>query len=194
MNQLKRIAGVALAAAALAVTVGAGSASATTLEEGGTTQNRSVEINLRLASFTKSVLSRTDGSLANECAESSVWAFTTSPYTGATVTAPVSSLSFTNCTRPVSVHFSGTLHVAHIAGTTDGTVSSSGAQVTVGSPFGTLTCSTGFGVDIGRLTGKSWGWSTLDVNAVLNCGFLVPSATWKATYETTHAPGLGVSA
>jgi hypothetical protein len=63
------------------------------------------------------------------------------------------------------------------------------AEVTVGSPFGNLTCKTGSGTTIGRLTGKGSGGGAaiLDVNAVLNCGFLVPSASWKGTYELTGA-------
>ncbi|MDQ2629615.1 MAG: hypothetical protein M3Y75_01380 [Actinomycetota bacterium] len=193
MKQLKRIAATALTAAALAVTLGAGSASATTLEIEGVTQNQSVDINLGLALGSSAVLSRTDGSLANTCTNSRIRGSTVT-YTGATVTTWANTLSFESCERWVTVHFPGKLHIEHIGGTTDGTVSSSGAEVTVGSPFGTLNCKTGFGVDLGRLTGSKWGWAMLDVNAVLNCGFLVPSATWKATYETTWAQGLGVSA
>jgi hypothetical protein len=32
----------------------------------------------------------------------------------------------------------------------------------------------------------------MDINAVLNCGFLLPSATWKGSYTVSSA--LGVSA
>ena len=194
MKQLKRIAVSALAAAALTVTIGAGSASATTIEVEGVTQNKSVDVNLRLAIGTSTVLSLTDGSLANTCTSSRIRGTTQSPFSGTTVTTWANTLSFESCTRPVTVHNAGALHVQYISGTTNGTVSLSGAEVTVGSPIGTLTCKTGFGVDLGTLTGSSAGWAYLDVNAVLNCGFLAPSASWKGTYETTWAEGLGVSA
>ncbi|MDQ2631223.1 MAG: hypothetical protein M3Y75_09695 [Actinomycetota bacterium] len=192
MKFLKMLGLAAVAAMALTAFT-AGSASATTLEVGGVTQNKAVTIEASLASGTSAVLSRTDGSLANTCTTSTVKGSTT-VFTGTTVTGPISSLTFSNCTRPVTVHKAGTLHVAHIAGTTDGTVTSSGAEVTVGSPFGTLTCVTGTGVDIGRLTGKAAGSATMDINAVLNCGFLVPSAKWAGTYTITSPAGLGVSA
>lgn len=195
MKHLKRIAALALAATAFAMIAGAGSASATTIEIEGVTKNESVRIELRLSLGTSTILSRTDGSLANTCGGSEL-SGSTGPFTftGATVTTWVNTLFFYWCERTVTVHKAGTLHIAHIAGTTNGTLSSSGAEVTVGSPFGTLNCKTGSGVDIGTLTGKEWGWSTVHINAVLNCGFLVPSATWKGTYETVFAPGLGVSA
>ena len=193
MKYLK-ILGLAAVAAMALTAFTAATASATTLEVAGATQNKSVTLDASLASGTKAVLARTDGSLANECAASTVQGSTVSPFTGATVTGPISSLSFTECTRPVTVHKAGTLHVAHIASTTNGTVSSSGAEVTVGSPFGTLTCVTGAGVDLGTLTGKKEGSAVMDINAVLNCGFLVPSATWKGTYTVTSPAGLGVSA
>ncbi|HEX6204942.1 MAG TPA: hypothetical protein VFZ29_03950, partial [Solirubrobacterales bacterium] len=81
-----------------------------------------------------------------------------------------------------------------IPGTTNGTVFSEEAEITVGSPFGTLNCKTNAGVDLGTLTGTKEGHATIDVNAVLNCGFLMPSATLKGTYTVTSPTGLGVSA
>lgn len=192
MKYLK-ILGLAAVAAMALTAFAAATASATTLEVAGVTQNKSVTLDASLASGTKAVLARTDGSLANECAASTVQGSTASPFTGATVTGPISSLSFTICERAVTVHKAGTLHVAYKSGT-DGTVSSSGAEVTVGSPFGTLNCKTGEGVDIGTLTGKKEGNAVMDISAVLNCGFLVPSATWKGTYTVTSPAGLGVSA
>ncbi|MDQ2630265.1 MAG: hypothetical protein M3Y75_04710 [Actinomycetota bacterium] len=179
------------AAAAMAFTaLASSSASATTALEVGGEYKSSVFIIASLASGTSAVLSRTDGSLANTCTVSEVLGDTETP-TGATVTGAVDSLTFLNCTRTVTVHQKGTLHIEHISGT-NGTVSSSGAEVTVGSPFGTLNCKTGAGVDIGTLTGVKAGQATMDVNTVLNCGFLVPSATWKGTYTITSPSGLGV--
>jgi hypothetical protein len=166
----------------------------TTLEVGGTPKGEKVEVTASLLSGSSSILSRTDGTLANTCTQSHASASTESPYHGAGVTGPISSLSFSNCTRPVAVHQAGKLFIEHIAGTTDGTVSSEEAQITVGSPFGTLNCKTGQGTDLGRLTGKASGNATLDVDAIIDCGFLVPSARWNATYEITSPSGLGVTA
>ncbi|MDQ2631222.1 MAG: hypothetical protein M3Y75_09690 [Actinomycetota bacterium] len=190
MKYLKMLGLAAVAAMAMAAFT-AGTASATTLSEGGAAKNSAVTISASLASGTSAVLSRTDGSLANTCTVSNVSGETDSPYTGATVTGGIDSLSFESCTRTVTVHQKGTLHVAHSGGE-NGTVSSSGAEVTVGSPFGTLNCKTGTGTTLGTLTGGASGHATMDINAVLNCGFLVPSASWKGTYTVTSPTGLGV--
>ncbi|HEY5943194.1 MAG TPA: hypothetical protein VIT89_10075 [Solirubrobacterales bacterium] len=189
--------GLAAAAAVVFTAFAASSASATTLEVGGVPQNSAVAIEMSLKPGTSTIWSRTDGSLAGTCTASTLKGATVTPFTGATVTGPISSLTFTPCERPVTVHKAGTLHVAHIAGTTDGTFTSSGAEVTVGSIFGTLNCKTGTGVDLGRLTGTDGTPSThaeMDINAVLDCGFLVPSASWKGTYTVTSPTGLGVVA
>lgn len=204
MKHLQRIAASAFVATALLVIAGPGSASATTIEVEGVKQNQSVQIRLRVSIATSAVLSRTDGSLANKCKTSLIQTSTEKDegglgdYSGPSVTGVVSSLAFTECERAVTVHKAGILHISHNAGTTNGTVSSSGAEVTVGSPFGTLNCKTGSGVDIGTLTGSSGGIissiTELHVNAVLNCGFLVPSATWIGTYEPTFGEAVGVVA
>lgn len=192
MTHLKMLGLAAVAAIALMASA-AGSASATTLEVGRVTQNSSVSVSAE-AVFSSAIIARTDGSLANACCFNSLGWVTFGPYTGTSVTGPVTILSFTGCERTVTVHKSGTLHVERIFGSTDGTVSSSGAEITVGSPFGTLNCKTGSGVDIGRLTGKASGNAEIDISAVLNCGFLVPSATWKGSLRVTSPAGLGVSA
>ena len=107
---------------------------------------------------------------------------------------PIVGLGFFECTRPVVVHKQGSFGIEHIAGTTNGTVASLAAEVTFGTAFGTANCKTGVGTDIGTLTGVKAGLATLDVNAVLNCGFLVPSAIWQASYTITIPERLGVSA
>lgn len=191
--------GLAAVAATALTAFAAGSASATTLEVGGIAQNNSVLLTASLASGTKLLIARTDGSLANECEGSHLQGTTTSPFSGTEITASVESLSFTSCTRPLTVHKAGVLHISHETGTTNGTVTSSGAEWTVGSPFGTLNCKTGSGVDIGTLTGATTAsnpdpHAEIDINAVINCGFLVPSAFYKGTYTITTPTDLGVSA
>ncbi|HEY5942305.1 MAG TPA: hypothetical protein VIT89_05515 [Solirubrobacterales bacterium] len=192
MKYLKML-GIAAVAAMALTAFAASSSGATTLEVGGVPKNEKVEITASLKSGTSTTLSRTDGSLANTCTASHLSGSTESPFTGTRVTGPVSSLSFSSCDRPVTVDKAGKLYVEHIAGTTNGTVFSEEAEVTVGSIFGTLTCRTFEGTDIGTLTGGKEGHATLHIDAVLNCGFAVPSATWKGTYTVTSPTGLGVT-
>ena len=201
MNVFKML-GIAAVAAMSFMAFTAGSASATTLEVGGVTQNNSVFVTASLTPGTKLVIGRTDGSLANECEGSHLQGTTTSPFTvadPAEITASVESLAFTSCTRALAVHKPGVLHISHDPGTTNGTVASSGAEWTAGSPFGTLNCKTGAGADLGTLTGATTAsnpgkHATIDINAVINCGFLVPSAFYKGTYTLTSPTELGVSA
>lgn len=193
MKHLKMIATVAMAAMAFAV-VGAGSASATTLEVEGVTKNESVTIVGSLKEGTSILLSRTDGSIANTCALFEIEGTAVSPFTGTKVSGLGKTLNFGNCTRPVTAHKTGTLIGEHIPGTTDATMFSSEAEVTVGSPFGTLNCKTNAGTHIGILTGTATGHATLHINAVVNCGFLVPSAKMESTVTVTSPTGVGASA
>jgi hypothetical protein len=208
MKYLKMIGLAAVAASALMAFVGASTASATTLEINGVTQNTSVTITGSLASGTSALLEDTSGFSQNTCKKSHTHGVTTKytdegslkevtgPLTGHTHeektagTLPSSGLSFAECDRTVTVHDPGTLEVVHIADTTNGTVYSENAEVTSGSPFGTLTCITET-THLGTLTGVSSGHATLHVNAVLDCGI---SARWTATYTVTTPTGLGVSA
>ena len=195
MKCLKML-GLAAVAAMAFMAFAAGSASATTLEVGGVTQNNSVTFT---ASLEQSLItSRTDGSLVSTCTESTMHG-TTTTFTGAAVTGPLSALTFGSCTRPITVHKPGKLEVSHIAGTTDGTVASEEAEWTTSSPFGNLTCKTGVTTHLGTLTAATTpsnpsAHATIDINAVLNCGFLVPSATLKGAYVITSPTDLGVSA
>jgi hypothetical protein len=192
MKNLKVLRLPMLVAMALSA-VGATGASATTLEVGGVTQNASVSMTLSLTSGTSMVLSRTDASLMNTCTTSHA-AGTTSVFTGSKMTGALSTLTFSNCTRQVTPHKPGQLYIEHDPGTTNGTVFSENGEWTWSSPFGTVNCQTGGGTDIGTLTGAAAGSPILHFNAVLNCGFLLPSATWKGSYTLTSPSGLGVSA
>jgi len=187
-----KILGVAAAAAAMALMAFASTASATTLEVGGVAKNETVTIKASLATGTSALLSSTASVLANTCKASSVEGNTVSPFTGATVGGPITSLTFTECKEnPVVVDKAGSLSVGWNSGTTNGTVSSNGAEVTVPSPLGLLNCKT-TNTPIGTATGVKEGSATVDVNAVLNCGILLPSAKWEATYTVTSPAGLGV--
>jgi len=194
------------AVSAMAFMAFASTASATTLEVEGTTKSGSVTITASLATESTAVLENTSGSIQNVCTGSHVHGYTT-VFTGTYVTGPATGhlhaektegvlptagLSFSGCTRRVTVHDPGTLKVDWTGGT-NGTVWSEEAEVTSEIPFfGYANCQTGESTHIGDLTGVSTGHATLHVNAVLNCGALLPSARWTATYTVTSPNGLGV--
>jgi len=181
---------VLLSAMALAAT-GASGASATTLEIGGTTQGSAVTVEASLASGTSAILKTTSGTFLDTCTNSEVDA-KTSTFTG-TPSGAVSFLEFFNCSHTTHVVNNGSLSIERIGSTTNGTVRSHGALVEVeATNFGiTLECVTAT-TDIGTLTGTSSGHAVLHVNAVINCGFFVPSAKWEGSYTVTSPTGLGV--
>jgi hypothetical protein len=195
MKQLRRLALGALATTLIALG-GVSSASATFLEVGGAAKNEEVKLEASLKAGTFLNLTDTGGGFINRCTASTVEGKTEAPFTGTTVGGKVSALSFSSCLKEgVVVDQAGSLSVEHIAGTTNGTVRSVGAQVTVPSSLGTLTCVTAAspGTDIGTLTGVASGNATMDINAVLNCGFFLPSAKWEGSYSVTSPGGLGIT-
>jgi uncharacterized protein (DUF2141 family) len=181
-----------VAMAALALMAFASTASATTLYTNGVKQTGAVTIHATLEG--SAVLKDTSNTFANTCTESTVEGTTTS-FTGTTVGGPINTLTFSKCTHEkVVVDEAGSLTVERIGTTDNGTVRSTGAKVTVpvtilGSVV-TATCTTS-NTDIGTLTGSTTttytapGQSDMDINAVLNCGSILPSAKWEGTYRIT---------
>jgi hypothetical protein len=99
------------------------------------------------------------------------------------------------CTsESIIVDNAGQISIEHIPGTTNGTVVWENAQITFPTGFGQANCKFGAGTDIGTLTGASSGHATLDIKAVINCGFFLPSTVWEGTYVVTSPTGLGVTA
>jgi hypothetical protein len=178
-------------AASLALMAFAGTASATTLETNGVKQSGGVTINASLSG--SATLSDTTNSFANTCKASTV-SGTTTFFTGTVVSGPISTLPFSSCTHEkVVVDAKVTLSIEYISGTTTGTVRSTGAEITVpttiGSSIITVNCKTS-NTDIGILTGNTSLTSPIHINAVLNCGFFLPSARWLGTYNITgHSIG-----
>lgn len=194
MKILNSLGLTALAAMAL-MALAAGNASATTLEIGGVKQNSSVTFTASLIAGGSVVVASTSGALGNTCTESHFHGSTASPFTGTQIGGPLSTLTFGKCTpRAVVVHKAGSITFENISGTTNATVRSVGAEITVSTDIVVATCTTGAGVDIGVLTGVKEGHALLHVNAVLNCGPLLPSAKWEGTYVVTSPTGLGVTA
>ncbi|HET8955963.1 MAG TPA: hypothetical protein VFN18_09930 [Solirubrobacterales bacterium] len=200
--KLSKIFGFAAVMAMAVMAIGAGSASATTLEVNGVAQNNAVTINASLESGSSALLKDSGGTTVDTCTESSVGGTTekdvSGDYSGTTVTGALTTLSFGKCSHPTKVISKGKLHVEWITGTTNGTVSSSGAEVTVWSTVFQITavCKTGEGSDIGTLTGATNGssnsaaFATLDINGKMSCGIF--SATWTGSYIVTSPAELGV--
>jgi len=192
MKYLKMLGLAAVAALALMAVVGASAASATTLSVGGTAKNESVTIGASLAAGTSAILKDSLGTTTDTCTESTVAGKTEGSFTGATVGGKVTGLTFSKCSHTTTVIANGSLSVAWTSGT-NGTVSSSGAEVTVQSTaFGvSATCKTGGGTTIGTATGVKSGNATIDINGKISCGIL-GTATWTGTYTVTSPSGLGV--
>ena len=171
-----------VAVAALALMALASTASAATLETSGVKQTGAVAINASLTG--SATLSSTAGAFQNTCGASTV-SGTTTVFTG-TPSGPVSTLSFSKCTHEtVVVDSKGSLSVTRIGETTNGTVFSTGADVTVPVPNGfggtvTVTCTTN-NTDIGTLNGSATA-ATMTINAVLSCSGILPTAKWTGTY------------
>ncbi len=191
--KLSKILGVA-AVAAMALMAFASTASASTLEVGGSAKNASVSIEATIASGGSALLTDTFGATANTCTTSTVSGETSSPFSGTTIGGPITTLDFSNCSEGnPTTDLPGTLSVERIGTTTNGTVRSTGAKVTVPSFFGTLTCTTS-GTDVGTLTGVASGSAKFDINAVLSCT-VIGTAKWSGTYTLTGAnAALGIGA
>jgi hypothetical protein len=187
----------ALAVAALALMAFAGTASATSLEINGVKiTSTDVTIEATLKSGTSALLTDTSKFFANTCTASKLIGndSTSTGGTGKPAEGPISTLEFSLCKEePVKAPAKGSLTVENIAGTTNGTVRSIGAEVTSPSPYGSLDCKTAAspGTDIGTIKGVSSGTATMEIDAALNCGVI--TAFWTATYSVTSPSGFGVT-
>jgi hypothetical protein len=117
-----------------------------------------------------------------------------------TVKGNIKKLEFNECTHSVTTKVLGSLEVHKIAGTKNGTVTSTGTTVTIHeSPFGTCQFLTN-NTDIGTLRGKddasntTPGSPTFLIKASIpseNCGF---NGTWEGSYRYSGATPFNVSA
>jgi hypothetical protein len=196
MKSLKML-GLAVVAAMALTAFAAGTASATTLEVGGAAQNSAVSIKATLATGTSAILKDEAGTTTDTCTTSEVKGKTESPFSSASVSGPVETLSFKNCSHTTTVLKNGRLSVTWTSGT-NGSVTSTEAEVTVQSTvFGaSAICKTGAGTKLGTLTGNPTAegktLSTMDISATINCGIL-GNASWTGTYTVTSPEELGVT-
>jgi len=200
MKYLKILGLAAVAAMALTAFLGAGSASAQTLYKYTTpSANDAIanetELISTLETGTSALLQDTLGGVNDTCTGSEVKGKiatnTTTDAGGA-----ISALTFTGCSHTTTVLAKGELEIKNIAGTTNGTVVSKGARVTVKSTIFGLSCvaNTGAGTTIGTLTGakSSTALATMDINGVITLENGCGDSTWTGSYEVTNLPGLTV--
>jgi hypothetical protein len=153
------------------------------------------EITASLKTGTSALLKDEFGTTTDTCSASEAKGKIESP--GGEISHPsgkLSSLTFSSCTHTTTVIAPGELEVRSTAGSTNGTVYSKSAEITVYSTFFTASavCKTGTGTAIGTLTAAGpGGQATIDINAKVNCGIL-GTASWTGTYTVTSPTGLVV--
>lgn len=145
------------------------------------------------------LIKTTGGLIENTCTSLSMKG-TTSNIGGSSetvkATVPTEGMTFGGCANTTDVLEGGELEVHRIEGTSNGTVTARGVQVT--TTLAGISCTYGFGsgTDLGRLTGGTT--ATLDFQAVVNKvsgSFLCPStAIWEIRYTVTSPEPLYVSA
>jgi hypothetical protein len=200
MKYVKMLGLAAVAAMALMAFVGASTASATVLKSTGVTLGKNAPIEASLKSGDSAALTNTAGEPLDTCTGGVVAGkISNAGGAAATVSGPVESLTWTGCTDPTTTIKGGTLEIHHISGTTDGTVTSSGAEVTVNnSVIGSCIYGTGAGIDIGRLE-TAGATDVININVVVNeqipLRFFCPDhAIWDAEYVVTTPHALIVEA
>jgi hypothetical protein len=198
MKHLKLLGLVTVTAAALMAFVGAGTASATVICKTEPTAGVCPEGwdypagskgKASLAAGTSVLLRTTAGSIEATCAESTVEG--TSENTGSattTVHSILTAITFSNCSRTVDTIRPGTGELHWISGTNNGTLTTTGVEVTI--VLAGVTCT--FGLegtkDVGTTVGGNPGSLTVNVSVVKKAGsFLCPStAVFEAKYVATE--------
>jgi hypothetical protein len=187
MKYIKMLGLLAVAAASLMALAGSASAASVTSSE-GTTPNI-------VATSTNSKL---DGSFVTvECSHSKVEGNVESQGAANDATpvgGAVDFLSFTGCNYTVTIGTKGSLAVHSTATTGDGTVTSSGASITIHTSVGSCVFTTS-GTDIGTLDGKTGAVMNINSAKIPRTGgnFLCGSSgTWTGSYSVTSPATLEV--
>jgi hypothetical protein len=198
MKYLKMFGLAALAAALMAFIV-AGSASATTLTgAGGTALGAGTVITSEAEGMT--ILHPPFGDI--ECEESKVGGKTTNAGSSTeTVLGNLEALSFSKCNATVTVLQLGSLeiHTQNATANNNGTLTSSGTEVTV-EFFGTHCIFKTSNTDIGTVTGSAntGGNATFDISATIprtggrSGPFCGSTAQWTGSYKITSPSTLNV--
>jgi hypothetical protein len=207
MKHLKMI-GLALVAAMSLLSLGAGPASATELYKFTTPS-----ANDTLGAGTELEMSLKTGTSANwkQTFNEELFGFVETCVSGSTrvkieaagggegvhPSAKFLSAGFGLCSHKMAIIKNGQLEIQHIPGTTNGTVISKEAEVTIYSTIFGVSCiaKTGAGTKTGTLTGatSSTGFATFDVESTAPYGICGTLDT-SATFTVTSPPGLIVEA
>lgn len=197
MKYLKMFGLAALAAALMAFVV-AGTASATTLTNGTGTMKTGEAIESEAEGTT--TLHPPFGDIT--CEKSTVaGSISNAGGSTETVSGGISSLTFTGCNATVTVVQKGSLeiHTKTASADNNGTLTSTGAEVTV-EFIGTHCIFKTNGTDIGTLTGSATtkGAATLDIEATIprtggrSGAFCGTTAQWTGSYKVTKPSTLNV--
>jgi hypothetical protein len=203
MKHLKILGLAAVAAMAVMAFVGAGTASATVLcnNNASTTACSSkvaagTEIKSELTG--SAILETTGGTTLDTCTGGGVNGKVESAGSSTTtVGGKNSSVTWSGCTVETKTLAPGSLEIHWISGTDNGTLTASGAEVTVNTGFfGACVYGTGTGKDLGTLVGG--GPATLAISTTVtltkNESGLCPSETkWTANYKVTQPNPLYVA-
>lgn len=200
MKHLKMF-GLVLAAAAAVLAFGAaGTATATVLcknslntEKCSEPYSSGTETKTTLKTGTSLLVKGPFGETIDTCTQSSTTAKSTnSGGATETVKSTLTSLSFTGCTHPSEVPSLGTSEMHWIAGTDNGTVTTTGTTVVLKEIplFGTCQYTTA-STDMGIWTGGNPG--SLDLNAQLKSENGCPAVTLSGTYVATSPTAIWVT-
>jgi hypothetical protein len=198
MKHVKIFGLAAVAAMALMAFIGASTASATALYSGATKLGAGTEIQATLTGT--STLTTTENVVLDTCTGGEVKG-TTSNAGGAAETVKgtvaTSGLTWTGCTEPTVTLAGGSLEIHHIAGTSNGTLTGSGFEVTISTTvFGSCIFTLTAGTHLGTLTGSTTSNAVMNINAVAarKSGLCPSTAKWVGTYKVTKPVPLHVTA
>ena len=183
MKYVKMLGLLAVAAAALMAFAGTATAASVTSSE-GTTPNI-------VASSTNSEL---DGAFVTvKCGTSTVEGNVES-HGGSTVGGNVDHLTFGSCNYEVTITSAGSLTVEPVSPTGNGTVKSTGANISIHTSVGTCTFTTN-GTDVGTLTGGTGAVMNINSAKIPRTGgnFLCGSTgTWTGKYTVSNPATLEI--
>lgn len=203
MKYLKMLGLAAVAAMALTALFGAGSASATTLYKYTTpSANDALGVGTTIVATLEpgnsALLKDTLGGANDTCTSSEVHGTIETVTPAGNPAGNISALTFGGCSHTTTVLAKGSLEIKNIAGTTNGTVISKNARVTVKSTIFGISCvaKTGEGTSIGTLTGakSSTDHATMDINGLITLENGCGDSTWTGAYTVTTPTGLTVEA
>jgi hypothetical protein len=209
MKYVKILGLAAVAAMALMASIGAGTASATVLcnvnilTTGCTTATppqhypAGTPIHASLPTGNEALLETTGGTILDRCKKSTIKGEVKNAGSSTTtVSGPIQTLTWEECTTTTNTVITGELEIHHIAGTDNGTLTAKNTQVTVVVFGESCIYGAGAGLDLGTLKGGSP--ATISINTIVKKvggGGLCPAETrWTASYTVNEPNPLYVSA